>query len=31
MTALGAFAVKHPPREAPPRLQAEPATEQLAA
>jgi predicted MFS family arabinose efflux permease len=31
MTAAGAFAVKHPPREAPPRLQAGPATEQLAA
>jgi hypothetical protein len=31
MTAIGAFAVKRPPRPAPPRLQAEPATEQLAA
>jgi MFS family permease len=31
MTAIGAFAVKHPPREAPPRLQAGPATEQFAA
>jgi MFS family permease len=31
MTAVGAFAVKHPPRAVPPRLQAEPATEQLAA
>jgi MFS family permease len=31
MTAVGAFAVKRPPRAVPPRLQAEPATEQLAA
>ena len=31
MTAAGAFAVKRPPRQAPPRLQAEPVAEQLAA
>jgi len=31
MTALGVAAVKHPPRHAPPRLQVEPISEQLAA